>query len=143
MSRSSIKLSSIFIVISLDAEDCRIVSVAKSTLVVETSCLSSLSSSRLCHVCLSLFHSRSDLTTVCKGMKFSRFPLDEHVCYLKLTSCKSRSFPPSLPSSLTSQAKGLEVDVHMTSSKGGGTGNANSVKINVSIEGCLKLRTAR
>ncbi len=25
---------------------------------------------------------------VCKGMKFSRFPLDEHVCYLKLTSCK-------------------------------------------------------
>ncbi|XP_059087344.1 glycine receptor subunit alpha-4-like isoform X2 [Tigriopus californicus] len=29
---------------------------------------------------------RSDLTTVCKGMKFHRFPLDEHVCYLKLTS---------------------------------------------------------
>ncbi|XP_040564391.1 gamma-aminobutyric acid receptor subunit pi [Lepeophtheirus salmonis] len=29
---------------------------------------------------------RSDLTTVCKGMKFSRFPLDEHICYLKLTS---------------------------------------------------------
>ena len=25
---------------------------------------------------------------VCKGMKFSRFPLDEHVCYLMLTSCK-------------------------------------------------------
>ena len=25
---------------------------------------------------------------VCKGMKFTRFPLDEHVCYLKLTSCK-------------------------------------------------------
>ena len=25
---------------------------------------------------------------VCKGMKFSRFPLDEHVCYLILTSCK-------------------------------------------------------
>ena len=61
MSRSSIKFSSIFIVISLDAEDCRIVSVAKSTLVVETSCLSSLSSSRLCHVCLSLpFQERSD-----------------------------------------------------------------------------------
>ena len=25
---------------------------------------------------------------VCKGMKFHRFPLDEHICYLKLTSCK-------------------------------------------------------
>ena len=32
--------------------------------------------------------SRSDLTTVCKGMKFHRFPLDEHICFLKLTSCK-------------------------------------------------------
>jgi len=29
---------------------------------------------------------RSDMTMVCKGMKFHRFPLDEHVCYLKLTS---------------------------------------------------------
>ena len=28
------------------------------------------------------------MTMVCKGMKFSRFPLDEHVCYLKLTSCE-------------------------------------------------------
>ncbi len=34
------------------------------------------------------FIPRSDLTTVCKGMKFHRFPLDEHICYLKLTSCK-------------------------------------------------------
>jgi len=32
------------------------------------------------------FKVRSDMTMVCKGMKFSRFPLDEHVCYLKLTS---------------------------------------------------------
>ena len=31
---------------------------------------------------------------VCKGMKFSRFPLDEHICYLKLTSCESTSFTP-------------------------------------------------
>lgn len=29
---------------------------------------------------------RSDMTMVCKGMKFHRFPLDEHICYLKLTS---------------------------------------------------------
>ncbi len=28
---------------------------------------------------------------VCKGMKFSRFPLDEHICYLKLTSCEYQS----------------------------------------------------
>eukprot|EP00093_Oithona_nana_P005197 05197.XXX_161134_169596_1 [CDS] Oithona nana genome sequencing. len=32
------------------------------------------------------FKVRSDMTMVCKGMKFSRFPLDEHVCYLMLTS---------------------------------------------------------
>lgn len=28
------------------------------------------------------------MTMVCKGMKFTRFPLDAHTCYLRLTSCK-------------------------------------------------------
>ena len=31
---------------------------------------------------------RSDITIVCKGMQFSRFPLDEHKCLFKLSSCE-------------------------------------------------------
>ena len=58
----------------------------------------SLTSKLLIKVYSSLF--RSDMTMVCKGMKFHRFPLDEHVCYLKLTSCKSTSNLSSLISQL-------------------------------------------
>ena len=32
---------------------------------------------------------RADLTIVCKGMEFGMYPFDKHICYLKLTSCKS------------------------------------------------------
>ena len=31
---------------------------------------------------------RSDITIVCKGMQFSRYPLDTHSCMFKLSSCK-------------------------------------------------------
>lgn len=34
---------------------------------------------------------RADLTIVCKGMKFGMYPFDEHVCFLKVTSCKCRN----------------------------------------------------
>ena len=37
---------------------------------------------------VSAFFSRSDITIVCKGMQFSRFPLDEHKCLFKLSSCE-------------------------------------------------------
>ena len=40
------------------------------------------------NVLIPFFVCRSDMTMVCKGMKFHRFPLDEHICYLKLTSCE-------------------------------------------------------
>ena len=31
---------------------------------------------------------RSDITIVCKAMEFALYPLDNHKCYLILTSCK-------------------------------------------------------
>ena len=31
---------------------------------------------------------RSDITIVCKAMEFALYPLDNHKCYLMLTSCK-------------------------------------------------------
>ena len=31
---------------------------------------------------------RSDITIVCKAMEFGQFPLDNHKCYLMLTSCE-------------------------------------------------------
>ena len=35
-----------------------------------------------------MFFSRSDITIVCKAMEFALYPLDNHKCYLILTSCK-------------------------------------------------------
>ena len=32
---------------------------------------------------------RSDITIVCKAMEFALYPLDNHKCYLILTSCKT------------------------------------------------------
>ena len=33
---------------------------------------------------------RSDITIVCKGMQFPDYPMDHHICALKLSSCEAK-----------------------------------------------------
>ena len=40
------------------------------------------------HILNSILFGRSDITIVCKGMQFPDYPMDHHVCLLKLSSCE-------------------------------------------------------